>query len=33
MPKVTYMYIDIGYRSLQTCLFEYSVLVIGLGQG
>jgi len=27
------MYIDIGYISLQTCLFEYSVLVIGLGQG
>jgi len=27
------MYFDIGYTSLQTCLFEYSVLVIGLGQG
>jgi len=27
------MYIDIGYTLLQTCLFEYSVLVIGLGQG
>jgi len=27
------MYIDIGYTSLQTCIFEYSVLVIGLGQG
>jgi len=27
------MYTDIVYTSLQTYLFEYSVLVIGLGQG